>query len=63
MAAARTRELSVYDGQEFVGTVKVNEDGTARAFDRDGKRIGSYPSFAAASAALNDRLEKATQRS
>ena len=46
MAAARMRELSVYDGQELVGTVKVSEDDKARAFDRDGKRIGSYPSFA-----------------
>ena len=63
MAAAHTRELSVYDGQEFVGTVKVSDDGKARAFDRDGKRIGSFPSFEAASAALNVRIEKAAQRS
>lgn len=53
MAAARTRELSVYDGQELVGIIKVSEDGKARAFDRDGKRIGSFRSFEAASAALN----------
>ena len=63
MAAARTRELSVYDGQEFIGTVKVSEDGKARAFDRDGKRLGSYPSFEAASVALSARVEKAAQRS
>ena len=63
MAAPRTRELAIYDGQELVGIVKVSEDGTMRAFDRDGKRIGSYPSFEAASAALSARVQKAAQRS
>jgi hypothetical protein len=58
MSAPRMRELSVYDGQELVGTVKVSKDGKARAFDRDGKRIGSFASFEAASAALNARIKK-----
>jgi hypothetical protein len=46
------RELCIYDGQECIGTIKVAEDGTARAFDAHGKRLGSFPSLQAASAAL-----------
>jgi hypothetical protein len=46
------RELSLYDGQECLGIIKVAEDGTARAFDPRGKRLGSFPSLKAASAAL-----------
>jgi hypothetical protein len=49
MAAARTRELSVYDGQEYIGTIKLREDGEAIAFDQRGKRLGSFPSLKAAS--------------
>jgi hypothetical protein len=46
------RELSLYDGQECLGTIKVAEDGKARAFDAHGKRLGSFPSLKAASDAL-----------
>jgi hypothetical protein len=58
MAAQRAREVAVYDGRVLVGTVKVSDAGKARAFDRDGKRIGSFASFEAAYAALNARIEK-----
>jgi hypothetical protein len=50
------RELSVYNGQDCIGTIKVADDGTARAFDRNGKRVGSFPSLKAASAALDRQL-------
>jgi hypothetical protein len=50
------RELALYDGQECIGTIKVADDGSARAFDRCGKRIGSFPSLKAASAALDQQL-------
>ena len=52
MAAPRTRELAVYDGQECIGAIKVAEDGNHVAFDPSGKRLGSFPSLKAASAAL-----------
>lgn len=56
-------ELSVYDGQKFVGTIKVSGDGKkATAFDCDGKRVGSFPSFKAASAALSKPVENASSQ-
>jgi hypothetical protein len=48
---AVARVLSVYDGQECIGTVKVR-DGTAAAYDARGKRLGSYVSVQAAQAAF-----------
>jgi hypothetical protein len=63
MAAPRTRKLSLYDGQELVGTIKVAEDGTAVAFDPGGKRVGSFPSLKAASAAFNSRVERTARQS
>jgi hypothetical protein len=57
------RELSLYDGQECLGTIKVAEDGTARAFDARGKRLGSFPSLKAASAALDQRLNAQSSKS
>lgn len=56
------RELFVYDGQEWLGTIKVAEDGTVRAFDPNGKRIGSFPSVKTASAALS-AIERADGKS
>jgi hypothetical protein len=48
------RELSIYDGQKFVGTIKVADDGKkATAFDCNGKRVGSFPSDKDAIAAFN----------
>jgi hypothetical protein len=49
---AVARILSIYDGQECIGTVKVR-DGTAAAYDARGKRLGSYVSVQAAQAAFN----------
>jgi hypothetical protein len=48
---AVARVLSVYDGQECVGTVKVR-DGAVVAYDARGKRLGSYVSVQAAQAAF-----------
>ena len=47
------RELAIYDGQECIGTIKVADDGKAVAFDRRSKRVGKFPSFEAARAALD----------
>jgi hypothetical protein len=60
---AKARELAVYDGQALVGTVKVAGDGTSVAFDPRGKRIGSFPSFNAASDALSRGAGPAAQQS
>jgi hypothetical protein len=55
------RELSVYDGQKFVGTIKVADDGKkATAFDCAGKRVGSFPSCKAASTALSNSVDHAS---
>jgi hypothetical protein len=49
---SKGRELTVYDGQNQVGTIKVADDGKARAFDVRGKRLGSFPSLTGAYAAF-----------
>lgn len=55
------RELAIYDGQECIGTIKVADDGKAVAFDRRSKRVGKFPSFEAARAAL-DKLSPCQAR-
>jgi hypothetical protein len=44
--------VSVYDGQTYLGSVRVGGHGDAVAYDADGKRIGSFPSERAAMAAF-----------
>jgi hypothetical protein len=51
---AMARILSVYDGRECVGTVKVR-DGAAVAYDAKGKRLGSFSSVQAAQAAFKQK--------
>jgi hypothetical protein len=51
------REFSLYDGQNFIGTIKLAADGTTEAFDLRGKRLGTFPSFRAATAAF-DHVER-----
>jgi hypothetical protein len=57
-----SRELAIYDGQDCLGTIKVAEDGTARVFDPRGKRLGLFPSFEAASAALTNTTDQAARQ-
>jgi hypothetical protein len=47
------REFSLYDGQNFIGTIKESADGTTEAFDLRGKRLGTYASFKEATRAFN----------
>jgi hypothetical protein len=50
---AMARVLSIYDGQNFIGTVKVGADGgRVVAYDADGKRLGSFASVQAATLAF-----------
>jgi hypothetical protein len=63
VATPRTRDLSVYDGQECIGRIKVTDDGKAVAYDPNGKRLGSFPSLKAASAAFNSRVGQAARQS
>ena len=57
------REVSVYDGQKFIGTIKVADDGKkTTAFDSDGKRVGTFPSFKAASAALSKPIDRTSSQ-
>jgi hypothetical protein len=54
----RARELSLYDGQDLIGTIKVAVGGKAIAFDPRGKRLGSFPSLKAASAAFDLSIKR-----
>jgi hypothetical protein len=51
---AAARILSIYDGQHFIGTVKVR-DGAVVAYDAKGKRLGSFSSVQAAQAAFKQK--------
>jgi hypothetical protein len=56
------RDLSLYAGQECIGRIKVAGDGKAVAFDRHGKRIGSFPSLKAACAAIRPSVRRTGAR-
>jgi hypothetical protein len=45
------REVAVYNGQDFLGVVKIA--GKATAFDSDGRLVGIFASLEAATAALD----------
>jgi hypothetical protein len=47
------REVALYDGQLFVAMIRIGADGKSIAFDVRGKRLGSDPTFQAASDALS----------
>ena len=44
MSATKAREVSLYNKGACLGIIKVADDGSAVAFDRLGKRIGSFSS-------------------
>jgi hypothetical protein len=50
------RSLSVYDGTDRLGTVKIGADGGIVAYDAAGKRLGCFPSVAAAASGLKPAL-------
>jgi hypothetical protein len=54
-AKSRTapRSLSVYDGTEHVGRIKVDGAGHIFAYNCAGKKLGSFKSLPAAQAAFN----------
>ena len=62
MSAPRTRELSLYDGQDLIGTIKVAVGGKVIAFDSRGKRLGSFTSLKAASAAFDPSIKRPARR-
>lgn len=62
MATTHARDLSLYDGQELVGTIKVAEDGTATAYHPCGKRLGQYPTVKQATTAFAAIAEPADSR-
>lgn len=53
------RNLALYSGTTLLGIIKVAGDGRATAFSADGRRIGIFPSFEAATAAFNKTEEGA----
>jgi hypothetical protein len=46
------REVSLYDGVDWIGTIKIAADDKSVAYDTRGKRLGAFPNFEAASAAF-----------
>ena len=60
--AAGDREVSLYDGQNFIGTIKESADGTTEAFDLRGKRLGTFELLKAATAAF-DHVEQTARQS
>lgn len=50
--AQKQAELAVYDGRDHLGMITIAADRTARAFDRQGKVLGTFESIEAASAAF-----------
>jgi hypothetical protein len=44
--------LAIYDGQDCLGTIRVGVRGDVVAYDAKGKRLGSFASAQAASAAF-----------
>jgi hypothetical protein len=46
-----TREVSLYDGVQWIGNIKIAADGKSVAYDTRGKRLGSFVNFEAAWAA------------
>jgi hypothetical protein len=47
------RELFQYDGHRFIGRIIVDPDGDAKAFNGGHKRLGTFPDFRAAMAAIS----------
>lgn len=56
------RSLAIYDGHDCIGTIEELTDGQALAFDANGKRLGSFPSVKAASAAFSVAGDRETVR-
>jgi hypothetical protein len=53
-AFAPRREYWLYDGTRLLATLIVKSDGETRAFGADRRSLGSFPTFEAATAAIND---------
>jgi hypothetical protein len=47
------KELFQYDGCLFIGMIIVDRDGEAKAFNGARKRLGTFPDFRAAMAAIS----------
>jgi hypothetical protein len=52
-ALKQRRELFQYDGCAFIGRIVVDPSGEAKAFNSFGKRLGMFPGFRAAMAAIS----------
>jgi hypothetical protein len=53
MKKPQRRELFQYDGCRFIGRIVVDSGGEAKAFNSAGKRLGTFPGFRAAMAAIS----------
>jgi hypothetical protein len=53
MKTGQRRELFQYDGGLFIGSITIDRDGEAKAFNDTRKRLGTFPDFRAAMAAIS----------
>jgi hypothetical protein len=53
MKKPQRRELFQYDGCRFIGRIVVDSSGKAKAFNGARKRLGTFPDFRAAMAAIS----------
>jgi hypothetical protein len=56
------RQLSLYDGQRFLGTITERGDKSCIAKDANGQKLGKFPSVQKASAAISE-IDDAQPRS
>jgi hypothetical protein len=53
MKKPQRRELFQYDGHTCIGRIVIDPDGQAKAFNSTRKRLGTFPDFRAAMAAIS----------
>jgi hypothetical protein len=53
MTKPHRRELFQYDGHCFIGRIVIDPDGQSKAFDSARKRLGMFPDFRGAMAAIS----------
>jgi hypothetical protein len=53
MKKSQRRELFQYDGCRFIGRIVVDPGGEAKAFNSARKRLGTFPDFRGAMAAIS----------
>lgn len=51
-SASHARQLSLYDGRQYLGRISVDEAGEIRAFNARGRRLGAFDDLKTAEDAI-----------